>query len=230
MRFFVTLTMALLLASCGNDVPSVKELKTQKDSVSYAIGAQIGQNFKTQSVEVDPSVLAAAINDVASGKKLLLTEEQSQAIMMAYQTQLMAKQEEKRKADGEKQKEAGQKFLAENKSKAGVQTTATGLQYKVIKMGTGPKPLATDKVKCHYKGTLIDGKQFDSSIDRGEPAVFPVTGVIPGWTEVLQLMPVGSKWQVFIPSELGYAERGAGEDIGPNATLIFEIELISIEK
>jgi len=222
--------MALLLASCGNDVPSVKELKTQKDSVSYAIGAQIGQNFKTQSVEVDPSVLAAAINDVASGKKLLLTEEQSQAIMMAYQTQLMAKQEEKRKADGEKQKEAGQKFLAENKSKAGVQTTATGLQYKVIKMGTGPKPLATDKVKCHYKGTLIDGKQFDSSIDRGEPAVFPVTGVIPGWTEVLQLMPVGSKWQVFIPSELGYAERGAGEDIGPNATLIFEIELISIEK
>jgi len=222
--------MALLLASCGNDVPSVKELKTQKDSVSYAIGAQIGQNFKTQSVEVDPSVLAAAINDVTSGKKLLLTEEQSQAIMMAYQTQLMAKQEEKRKADGEKQKEAGQKFLAENKSKAGVQTTATGLQYKVIKMGTGPKPLATDKVKCHYKGTLIDGKQFDSSIDRGEPAVFPVTGVIPGWTEVLQLMPVGSKWQVFIPSELGYAERGAGEDIGPNATLIFEIELISIEK
>ena len=230
MRFFVTLTMALLLASCGNDVPTVKELKTQKDSVSYAIGAQIGQNFKTQSVEVDPSVLAAAINDVTSGKKLLLTEEQSQAIMMAYQTQLMAKQEEKRKADGEKQKEAGQKFLAENKSKAGVQTTATGLQYKVIKMGTGPKPLATDKVKCHYKGTLIDGKQFDSSIDRGEPAVFPVTGVIPGWTEVLQLMPVGSKWQVFIPSELGYAERGAGEDIGPHATLIFEIELIAIEK
>ncbi len=230
MRFFVTLTMALLLVSCENNAQVVKELKTQKDSVSYAIGINIGQNFKTQNVDADPVVLAAAINDVVTDQKLLLTDEQAQAIMMAYQTELMAKKEEQRKADGVKHKEAGQKFLAENKTKDGVKTTASGVQYKVIRMGDGPKPTATDKVKCHYKGTLIDGKQFDSSIDRGEPAVFPVTGVIAGWTEVLQLMPVGSKWQVFIPSELGYGDRGAGEDIGPNAALIFEIELLGIEK
>lgn len=229
MRFLATLTMALLLVSCENNAQVVKELKTHQDSVSYAIGFNIGQNFKMQSVEVDANILAAAINDVLTEKKALLNEEQAQQIMMAYQTELMAKQEEKRKADGSKNLDAGKKFLAENKTKEGVQTTASGLQYKVIKMGDGPKPTSSDRVKCHYKGTLIDGKQFDSSIDRGEPAVFPVTGVIAGWTEVLQMMPVGSKWQVFIPSELGYGERGAGEDIGPNATLIFEIELLGIE-
>lgn len=229
MRFLATLTMALLLVSCENNAQVVKELKTHQDSVSYAIGFNIGQNFKMQSVEVDATILAAAINDVLADKKALLNEEQAQQIMMAYQTELMAKQEEKRKADGSKNLDAGKKFLAENKTKEGVQTTASGLQYKVIKMGDGPKPTSSDRVKCHYKGTLIDGKQFDSSIDRGEPAVFPVTGVIAGWTEVLQMMPVGSKWQVFIPSELGYGERGAGEDIGPNATLIFEIELLGIE-
>lgn len=229
MRFLATLTMALLLVSCENNAQVVKELKTHQDSVSYAIGFNIGQNFKMQSVEVDATILAAAINDVLADKKALLNEEQAQQIMMAYQTELMAKQEEKRKADGSKNMDAGKKFLAENKTKEGVQTTASGLQYKVIKMGDGPKPTSSDRVKCHYKGTLIDGKQFDSSIDRGEPAVFPVTGVIAGWTEVLQMMPVGSKWQVFIPSELGYGERGAGEDIGPNATLIFEIELLGIE-
>jgi FKBP-type peptidyl-prolyl cis-trans isomerase FklB len=229
MRFLATLTMALLLVSCENNAQVVKELKTHQDSVSYAIGFNIGQNFKMQSVEVDANVLAAAINDVLTEKEGLLNEEQAQQIMMAYQTELMAKQEEKRKADGSKNLDAGKKFLAENKSKEGVQTTASGLQYKVIKMGNGPKPTSSDRVKCHYKGTLIDGKQFDSSIERGEPAVFPVTGVIAGWTEVLQMMPVGSKWQVFIPSELGYGDRGAGDDIGPNATLIFEIELLGIE-
>jgi FKBP-type peptidyl-prolyl cis-trans isomerase FklB len=229
MRFLATLTMALLLVSCENNAQVVKELKTHQDSVSYAIGFNIGQNFKMQSVEVDANILAAAINDVLTEKEGLLNEEQAQQIMMAYQTELMAKQEEKRKADGSKNLDAGKKFLAENKSKEGVQTTASGLQYKVIKMGDGPKPTSSDRVKCHYKGTLIDGKQFDSSIERGEPAVFPVTGVIAGWTEVLQMMPVGSKWQVFIPSELGYGDRGAGDDIGPNATLIFEIELLGIE-
>jgi FKBP-type peptidyl-prolyl cis-trans isomerase FklB len=229
MRFFITLTLTLMLVSCENNAQVVKDLKTYQDSVSYAIGYNIGQNFKMQSVEVDANILAAAINDVLNDRNTLLDEEQANEVMMSYQTHLMEKQEEKRMSEGQTNKEAGQKWLAENKKKEGVQTTASGLQYKVITMGDGPKPTSNDRVKCHYRGTLIDGKQFDSSFDRGEPAIFPVTGVISGWTEVLQLMPVGSKWEVYIPSELGYGERGAGEDIGPNATLIFEIELLGIE-
>jgi len=223
-------TAAMLLISCQNNAQEVKELKTHKDSVSYAIGLNIGQNFKMQFIDIDPLVLAAAINDVLQEKEGLMSEEQAQQVMMDYQTELMAKQEEERQIQGEKSKTEGEEFLEKNKKKEGVQTTASGLQYKVITMGDGPKPTAEDRVKCHYKGTLISGKQFDSSYDRGEPAVFPVTGVIAGWTEVLQMMPVGSKWEVYIPSELAYGERGAGQDIPGNSTLIFEIELISIEQ
>ncbi|HOJ05538.1 MAG TPA: FKBP-type peptidyl-prolyl cis-trans isomerase [Bacteroidota bacterium] len=231
MRFIAILTVSMLLMSCENNAQNVKELKTHKDSVSYAIGYSIGQNFKMQSVDVDPVILAAAINHVTKDdKSALMTEEVAQQVMMAYQTELMAKQEEERKAKGAKNKTEGEKFLAANKSKEGVITTASGLQYQVIKMGDGPKPTTADRVKCHYTGTLIDGKKFDSSVDRGEPAVFPVTGVIKAWTEVLQLMPVGSKFKVFIPSELGYGEQGAGQDIGPNSVLIFEIELLGIEQ
>jgi len=230
MRFLVMFTAAMLLISCQNNAQEVKELKTHKDSVSYAIGLNIGQNFKMQFIDIDPLVLAAAINDVLQEKEGLMSEEQAQQVMMDYQTELMAKQEEERQIQGEKSKTEGEEFLEKNKKKEGVQTTASGLQYKVITMGDGPKPTAEDRVKCHYKGTLISGKQFDSSYDRGEPAVFPVTGVIAGWTEVLQMMPVGSKWEVYIPSELAYGERGAGQDIPGNSTLIFEIELISIEQ
>lgn len=230
MRFLSLLTLALLLISCENNAQQSVDLKTRQDSVSYALGLNIGQSLKMQNIEADPGVIAAAMRDVLDSNDLKLTEEQAQEIWMSYQQELMAKAEAERQASGGKNQEAGAKFLAENKGKEGVVTTESGLQYKVITMGDGPKPTSSDKVKVHYRGTLIDGKQFDSSYDRGEPAVFPVTGVISGWTEVLQLMPVGSKWEVYIPSNLAYGERGAGQDIGPNSTLIFTVELLGIEK
>jgi FKBP-type peptidyl-prolyl cis-trans isomerase FklB len=230
MRFFSILTLALLLMSCQNNAQENVELKTRQDSVSYAIGYNIGTNFKMQSIEVDPAVVAAAMRDIMNEGDTKLTEEEAQQIWMSYQQEMMAKQEQEREASGAKNKEDGVKWLAENKEKEGVVTTESGLQYKVIEMGDGPKPSPNDKVRVHYRGRLIDGTQFDSSYDRGEPAEFPVGGVIAGWTEALQLMPVGSKWEVYIPSELGYGERGAGQDIGPNATLIFEVELLDIIK
>ncbi|MDT8322655.1 MAG: FKBP-type peptidyl-prolyl cis-trans isomerase [Bacteroidota bacterium] len=230
MRFLSILTLALLLMSCQNNAQENVELKTRKDSVSYAIGYNIGTNFKMQSIEVDPAVVAAAMRDIMNEGDTKLTEEEAQQVWMSYQQEMMAKQQQEREASGAKNKEAGVKWLAENKDKEGVVTTESGLQYKVIEMGEGPKPSQTDKVRVHYRGRLIDGTQFDSSYDRGEPAEFPVGGVIAGWTEALQLMPVGSKWEVYIPSELGYGERGAGDDIGPNATLIFEVELLEILK
>ncbi|MFH2003497.1 MAG: FKBP-type peptidyl-prolyl cis-trans isomerase, partial [Bacteroidota bacterium] len=157
-------------------------------------------------------------------------EEQSQAVMMELQKQLMARHEEKINAEKDKNKIEGEAFLAENKKDKDVITLPSGLQYKIITAGTGPKPKSTETVAVHYSGTLIDGTEFDSSFKRGEPATFPVTGVIKGWVEALQLMPVGSKWKLFIPTDLAYGERGAGGVIGPNATLIFEIELLSINK
>lgn len=230
MRFLSLLTLALLLISCENNAQQNVDLTTRQDSVSYALGLNIGQSLKMQKIEADPAVIAAAMRDVLDSNDLKMTEEQAQQIWMSYQQELMAKADEERKAAGVKNLEEGDKFLAENKQKDGIVVTESGLQYKVITMGDGPKPTSSDKVKVHYRGTLIDGKQFDSSYDRGEPAVFPVTGVIPGWTEVLQLMPVGSKWEVYIPSKLAYGERGAGNDIAPNATLIFMVELLGIEK
>ncbi len=230
MRFLSILTLAMLLISCQNNAQENVDLKTRKDSVSYAIGLNIGQSFKMQKIDADPAIIAAAMRDALDSNEAKLTEEQAQQVWMSYQQDMAAAAEKERQVAGVKNKEAGEKFLAENKSKDGVITTASGLQYKVIKMGDGPKPTSTDKVKVHYRGTLIDGKQFDSSYDRGEPAVFPVTGVIPGWTEALQLMPVGSKWEVYLPASIAYGERGAGQDIGPNSTLIFTVELLGIEK
>ncbi|MCB2205160.1 FKBP-type peptidyl-prolyl cis-trans isomerase [bacterium] len=230
MRFLSILTLAMLLMSCQNNAQENVDLKTRKDSVSYAIGYNIGTNFKMQSIDVDPTVVAAAMRDLMNEGETKMTEEDAQQIWMSYQKELMAKQQEERAASGAKNKEEGDKWLAENKEKEGVVTTESGLQYKVIKMGDGPKPQKTDKVRVNYRGTLIDGTEFDSSYKRGEPAEFGVGQVIPGWTEALQLMPVGSKWEVYIPGELGYGERGAGQDIGPNATLIFEVELLDIVK
>jgi FKBP-type peptidyl-prolyl cis-trans isomerase FklB len=230
MRFFSILILAMLLISCQNNAQENVELKTRKDSVSYAIGQNIGSNFKTQNIDVDPMVVAAGMKDVISDAETKLTEEQAQQVWMSYQQELMAAQQKEREEQGVKNKEEGAKWLAENAKKEGVKVTESGLQYKVIKMGDGPKPTASDKVKVHYRGRFIDGKEFDSSYKRGEPAVFPVTGVIPGWTEVLQLMPVGSKWEVYVPAELGYGDRGMGQDIPPNATLIFDVELLGIEK
>ena len=205
-------------------------LKNQKDKVSYIIGMEMGKNFKQQSIDIDPDILTRGIKDVFSGGKPLLTEQEVQETMVTFQKEMMAKQEELAKKLGEKNKKEGEAFLAENKKKEGVKTLPSGLQYKVVKAGTGKKPKLTDTVTTHYRGTLIDGTEFDSSYRRGQPVSFPVAGVIPGWTEALQLMEEGAKWQLFIPPNLAYGERGAGRDIGPNATLIFEIELISIQE
>ncbi len=205
-------------------------LKTQKDKVSYSIGMDIGMTLKNQSIEVDHAILARGIKDSMSGQKPLMAEQEIRDTIAAFQKEMMAKQQELAKQMGEKNKKQGEAFLAENKKKEGVKTLASGLQYKVIKAGTGKKPKATDTVSTNYRGTLIDGTEFDSSARRGKPATFPVNGVIPGWTEALQLMEEGAKWQLFIPSNLAYAERGTpGGPIGPNAALIFDIELISIQ-
>jgi FKBP-type peptidyl-prolyl cis-trans isomerase FklB len=201
-------------------------LKNQKDKVSYIIGMDIGNNLKKQLVDVDLNILAKGLKDALTGAKSLLTEKEIQETMTAFQKEMMAKKEEVAKQN----KKDGEAFLAENKKKEGVKTLPSGLQYKVIKTGTGKKPKSTDTVTVHYRGTLINGTEFDSSYKRGQTVSFPVSGVIPGWTEALQLMEEGAKWQLFIPSNLAYGEKGAGNVIGPNATLIFEIELVSIQE
>ena len=222
------LTVAALMAVAVHAQEKI-ELKDAKQKSSYAIGMDIGANFKRQDIDVDAKALAAGIADALAGKAQLSDAEQRQ-VLTELRTQLMGKAEARQKEAGGKNQIEGEKFLAENKKKEGVKTTASGLQYKVLKSGNGKTPKATDTVKVHYQGTLIDGTVFDSSIERGEPATFPVNGVIPGWTEVLQLMKEGDKWQVFIPSQLAYGAQGAGPKIGPNSTLIFDVELLSIEK
>jgi FKBP-type peptidyl-prolyl cis-trans isomerase FklB len=205
-------------------------LKTPKEKASYAIGMNIGKNLKRDSVDVDPAVLYRGLKDAFAGNKLLLTDEEAKTALTVLQTEVRAKEEAKTKAAAVENKKTGEAFLAANKSKEGVVTLPSGLQYKIIKEGTGPKPAAEDTVLCHYRGTLVDSTEFDSSYKRGEPLKIPVGGVIKGWTEAIELMPVGSKWQLFIPSDLAYGERGApGSPIGPNSTLIFDVELISIE-
>ena len=210
--------------------PTVLTLKTQKDKASYAIGLNIGKSMHKDSVDVDPNILLRGMKDGLAGAKPLLTDEEAKAAMVALQADLRKKGEEKMLVQGEANKKQGDAFLAENKSKDGVVTLPSGLQYKILKEGTGPKPTATDTVVCNYKGTLLDNTEFDSSYKRGQPATFPVSGVIKGWTEALQLMPVGSKWELFIPADLAYGARGGpGGGIGPNATLVFEVELESIQ-
>ncbi len=202
-------------------------LKTQKEKFSYALGMNLGAGLHRQAVAVDPNILARGLKDSLAGGKTLLTEEEARATLTQMQNEVRQKQQEKMQQAGEGNKKEGEAFLAANKTKEGVVTLPSGLQYKILKEGTGPKPTASDSVVCNYKGTLIDGKEFDSSYKRGEPATFPVNGVIKGWTEALQLMSVGSKWQLFVPADMAYAARGAGADIGPGATLIFEVELVS---
>ena len=202
-------------------------LDTRKDKLSYALGMNLGTNLQKQSVEVDPAIVLRGLQDGLAGKTLL-KEDEARALLMQLQAEVRSKQEEMMKVAGEANKKEGREFLAGNKAKEGIVTLPSGLEYKILTKGTGPKPTATDSVVCNYRGTLINGKEFDSSYKRGQPATFPVNGVIRGWTEALQLMPVGSKWQLFIPSDLAYGDRGAGPDIGPGATLIFEVELLSI--
>jgi FKBP-type peptidyl-prolyl cis-trans isomerase FklB len=204
-------------------------LKTQKDKISYAIGLNIGKSLRKDSVDVDSAIFARGVKDAITGAKALLTDEELKATLTTLQGELQARQQEELKKAGDINLKAGEAFLAENKTKQGIVTLPSGLQYKIITPGNGPKPTASDSVTCNYRGTLLDGTEFDSSYKRGQPATFPVSGVIKGWTEAVQLMPVGSKWQIFIPSDLAYGNRGAGNDIGPNATLIFEVELLSIQ-
>jgi FKBP-type peptidyl-prolyl cis-trans isomerase FklB len=206
-------------------------LTTDKEKASYALGMNIALTLKRQGVdaETDPNLIAQGLKDTLAGGKLLLTEEEAKNVLMALQTDMRKKATEKAEQAALENKKEGDAFLAANKAKEGVVTLPSGLQYKILTAGTGPKPTASDTVVCNYKGTLINGTEFDSSYKRGQPATFPVGGVIKGWTEVLQLMPVGSKWQVVIPSNLAYGERGAGGVIGPDSTLVFEIELVSIQ-
>jgi FKBP-type peptidyl-prolyl cis-trans isomerase FklB len=222
------LGILLLVSQVGAEEKLV--LKDQKDKVSYSIGMDIGNNLKKQSIDIDPDILAQGIKDTFSGGKTLLTEQEFRDTLTAFQIELRAKQIERTKELAEKNRTEGESFLAENKKKEGVITLPSGLQYKIVKEGTGETPKLEDTVTVNYRGTLIDGTEFDSSYRRGQPATFSVKGVIAGWTEALQLMKVGSKWQLFVPSNLAYGERGAGRDIEPNASLIFDIELLSIKE
>jgi FKBP-type peptidyl-prolyl cis-trans isomerase len=218
--------VALSGAAFAADAP---ELKGDKEKLSYSIGMDIGGNLKRQSVEVDPDLLAKGVKDSYGDGKTLLTEEEVRRVIGDFQKSLMAKRVETMQKQGEKNKGEGAAFLAGNAKKEGVKTLPSGLQYRENMPGTGKSPKATDTVTVHYKGTLIDGTEFDSSHKRGQPATFQVSGVIPGWIEALQLMKEGAKWELFIPSNLAYGERGTGGEIGPNAALIFEVELISVK-
>jgi FKBP-type peptidyl-prolyl cis-trans isomerase FklB len=221
------LAIGLFVSSAlGQDKP---DLTNPKQRTSYAIGLDIAGNLKAREIDLDAKALAAGIADALADKPALKPDEMRD-VLMKLQQDMMAKGDVKNKADAEKNLKAGDAFLAENGKKEGVKSTASGLQYKVLKSGSGATPKKTDTVKVHYHGTLIDGKVFDSSVQRGEPVTFPVDGVIPGWVEALQLMKVGDKWQLFIPSKLAYAERSPDPTIGPNATLVFEVELLGIEK
>jgi len=205
-------------------------LKDSKDKVSYAIGLDVGNAMKKQSIDIKTDIFMRGLKDALSGEKKLLTDEEIRETMTAFSREMADKQKEKMKILGEKNKQEGEAFLAENKKKEGIKTLASGLQYKVIEEGKGKTPKAGDTVTVNYRGTLIDGTEFDSSSKRGQPATFPVSGVIKGWTEALQLMKEGAKWQLFIPSDLAYADKGAGGMIGPNAVLIFDVELISVKE
>lgn len=195
--------------------------KSTKEKASYALGMNIGKQLRQNNAEIDTDVYMKALKEALGGGKLLLTDEQVRETLTTWQTELRTKSQEKNKKDGED-------FLAANKKKEGVVTTASGLQYKIETKGTGKLPTTNDTVSCHYRGTLINGDEFDSSYKRGEPSSFPVTGVIKGWTEALLMMPVGSKWKLFIPPDIAYGERGR-PGIPPNATLLFDIELVSIK-
>jgi FKBP-type peptidyl-prolyl cis-trans isomerase FklB len=225
--FTIILSIGFLFNICS--AQEKLELKDQKDKESYSLGYQFGQSFKEQGVEINLDIYASGIKDAFGGKEPKMSQEEIRATLTSLQQRLMASRQKELKEKGAKNLEDGKKFLAENKKKEGIKTLPSGLQYKVLTQGSGKMPKAEDTVTVNYKGTLIDGTEFDSSYKRGQPATFQVKGVIKGWTEALQLMKEGSKWQLFIPPELAYGERGAGRDIGPNSTLIFEVELLSIK-
>jgi len=217
----LTVSLAIILSSCSNDATN-KTPETEMEKVSYSLGVNVATGVKAQGLDtIDANAVAKAFKDVFEGNELDISEEESMEVLQAYFGKLQA-------AAQAKASEAGNAYLTENAAKEGVITTESGLQYEVLTTGSGAKPTADDQVTVHYHGMLTDGTVFDSSVDRGEPAQFGVTQVIPGWVEALQLMSVGDKWKLTIPSNLAYGDRGAGGLIGPNATLVFEVELIGI--
>jgi FKBP-type peptidyl-prolyl cis-trans isomerase FklB len=234
MRTLISTSLVLLgtmTAAHAQDKPAAApKLKTTVEKASYAIGVNIGRDLKQNGIEVNSQLLTKGLIDALSDGKLLLTDDEMRMAITTLQKEMTTKREAKRAIDAEKNLAVGKAFLVTNKGQPGVKTLKSGLQYKVIKAGKGTSPKATDQVKTHYEGRLINGKVFDSSYKRGEPATFPVNGVIKGWTEALQLMKPGSQWELYVPAELGYGARGAGANIGPNSTLIFKVELLEVVK
>ena len=229
MKVLLASLLCILIASPRVSAQKKTALKTQKDKVSYIIGTDIGTTLKKQSIDINTDVLLRGIKDAIAGNKYALNEQEIQEVMTAYRQEMMAKQSEKFAKASEANKKAGETFLEANKKKDSVKVLPSGLQYKVIAEGTGKMPTINDTVTTNYRGMLIDGTEFDNSYKRNEPATFAVKGVIAGWTEALQLMKAGSKWQLFIPPQLAYGDRGSGQLIGPSATLIFEVDLISVK-
>ena len=223
-----TVLLSGLLVACGGDKsPAEPKLDSEIAKVSYGIGANIGSRFG-DDLPLDVDAFSAGVRDALEGNELKMSEEDIMATLQSYQQKQLAARQEEAEAEGQKNLEEAKAFFAENAEKEGVQTTESGLQYIVVEAGDGDKPSADDTVEVHYKGTLLDGTEFDSSYKRGETVSFPVSGVIPGWTEALQLMSEGAKWKLFIPSDLAYGAGGAGQMIGPNAALVFEVELIDV--
>jgi FKBP-type peptidyl-prolyl cis-trans isomerase FklB len=222
----IGLAASLILSSVS--AQKKKTPVTEKEKVSYSIGVNLAKSFQMQGIDIDPNMIALGIKDALAKGSLAMTEKDMESTMMSFQKNMSVKTDAKRKVESEKNRKEGEVFLTANKKKPGVVTLPSGLQYKVITMGNGPKPTAEQTVKCHYRGTLVDGKEFDSSYKRKEPVEFPLNQVIKGWTEGIQLMPVGSKWDFYIPSGLAYGGQGQGP-IGPDAVLIFEVELIGIK-
>ena len=226
MRPIIALVITLMASvAAAQEAPA---LKTDKEKLSYALGMDLGTQLRLKAVEVDPAVFGKGLADALGGGKTLLTPDEVRALVTGLQDEMRRKVFAQVAQAAEKNKKDGDAFLASNKAKDGVVTLASGLQYQVLTAGNGKKPTADDTVVCHYRGTLIDGTEFDSSLARKEPATFQAKGVIRGWSEALQLMPVGSKWRLVVPPELAYGTRGKG-NIGPNATLVFEVELIAIK-
>ncbi len=226
----LVILLPFISLATDQDKASVAELKSFAEKISYVLGQEIGSSFKESPVKIDIDIFMQGMNDSLKGRKSLLDADETNQIKQEFSRQVQQSRQTQMSALSEKNRAEGAAFLAANKNKEGVVTTTSGLQYKVLKKGDGPKPQKDDRVSVHYRGKLLDGTEFDSSYKRGKPATFQVNGVIRGWTEALQLMNVGSKYQLFIPSDLAYGPRGAGRKISPNSTLIFDVELLGIEE
>ena len=225
----MVLLMIAISCTSSEKIVETPQLTDYMDTVSYSVGVDIGKSFRLQEMEINPNVMARGLSDAFSNKETAITDEEIQSTLINFRQEFQQKQRELAQQKAQEAAVAEEAYLAESASKDGVVSLPSGLQYKVITPGDGPSPLTTDKVKVHYKGSLADGTIFDSSYDRGQPTSFTVSGVIKGWTEALLLMQVGSKWELTIPSKLGYGARGSGGKIPPNSTLLFEVELLGIE-